>query len=46
MKPLPQKPNTTRSGAIACCFGTLWEEHFKGGKGCLWCAAHVSEEGK
>jgi len=39
-KTTKQKPNTTRSGALACAFGTLWDEHFKGGHGCLWCAAY------
>ncbi len=34
--------NRTRTGALACAFGTPWLDHFEPptgtGKGCLWCA--------
>lgn len=44
-KPLPL--NTTRSGELACAFGTAWLDHFKppigNGIGCLWCAGEVSK---
>ncbi len=35
------KPNTTRSGALACAFGTPFLDHTNG-RGCLWCAGEVT----
>lgn len=40
-------PNTTRTGAVACAFGTPWLDHFEPpvgtGRGCLWCAGAADE---
>ena len=35
-KPKPQ-PNRLPDGELACANGTPWLEHFKGGKGCVFC---------
>jgi len=35
-RPKPQ-PNRLPNGELACANGTPWLEHFKGGKGCLFC---------
>lgn len=46
--PRVARPNTTASGAAACCFGVDWLDHFDppigSGLGCLWCLSYHGEE--
>lgn len=37
---MPRRPNTTDDGQLACAFGWLWLDHFRGPLfACPFCAA-------